>query len=186
MKTKIKSYGLWLILLSIMLSACKKEEEVTAENTENDYSFTATINGKEFEAKRKWEGWCDSGVPISLQSGYESKYKILFANDPDYPGLFIIEFPNGFVEGETYIIGQSSGGVYSETWVNAWFSHNNVLHYSHDNSGTITITDISDDGRVIKGVFEMTLYHEDYPQNDHILEVTNGKFWINLDKIPEH
>jgi len=187
MKTKLKRLGLFLILISALLSACKKEEE-TAETPDpyNDYSFLATINGKEFEAKRVIDGWCDSGIPINYVVGYESKYKRMSAKDPDYPGRLTIEFPNGFSKGESFTIGQSSAGTYHETWVNAWFSNNNVLHLSHDNSGTITITDISDDGRVIKGTFEMTLYHEDYPSNDHILEVTNGRFWIDLDKIPDH
>ena len=184
MKTKLKRLGLFIILISTLLSACKKEE--TEDDPYNDYSFLATINGREFEAKRVIDGWCDSGIPILVFGLPESKYKSISAKDPDYPGTIEIEFPNGFSKGETYTIGKSSGGVYSETWVNAWFSHDNVLHYSHDNSGTVTITDISDDGRVIKGTFEMTLYHEDYPSNDHILEVTNGRFWIDLDKIPDH
>ena len=188
MKTKIKRWSLFFIVISTLLSACKKEEETETLQTDpyNDYSFTATINGNEFEAKRKREGWYDSGIPINFVVGYESKYRRMSAKDPDFPGRLTIEFPNGFSKGETYTIGQSSAATYHETWVNAWFSHNNVLHYSHDNSGTVTITDISEDGRVIKGTFEMTLYHEDYPQNDHILEVTNGRFWINLDKIPDH
>ena len=186
MKTKFKRISLFLILTSFLLSACTKQEEKTEDNTENDYSFTALINGKKFEAKRKREGWCDSGIPILVFGLPESEFKDISANDPDYPGVFEIEFPNGFSEGDTYTIGQSSAATYHETWVNAWFSHNNVLHLSHDNSGTVTITDISDNGRVIKGTFEMTLYHEDYPQNDHIMQVTNGRFWINLDKIPDH
>lgn len=54
------------------------------------------------------------------------------------------------------------------------------LYYTHDGSGTVNITYLSEDKRKFKGTFEMTVYHED---TDAEIHITDGHFNINLDTL---
>ncbi len=55
-------------------------------------------------------------------------------------------------------------------------------YYTHDGSGTVNITYLSDNKRHFKGSFEMTVYHED---TNAEIQITDGHFNINLDTLNE-
>ena len=58
----------------------------------------------------------------------------------------------------------------------------NIDYYTHDGSGTVNITYLSEDKRKFKGTFEMTVYHEN---TNEPIEITDGHFNINLDTLNE-
>ena len=60
--------------------------------------------------------------------------------------------------------------------------YHHIHYYTHDGSGTVNITYLSDDKKHFKGTFQMTVYHED--TNEEI-QITDGHFNINLDTLNE-
>lgn len=58
--------------------------------------------------------------------------------------------------------------------------YHNINYYSHNGSGSVTVTHLSVDKRVFKGTFEITVYHEN---TDEPIEITEGHFNINLDTL---
>jgi hypothetical protein len=57
---------------------------------------------------------------------------------------------------------------------------NSINYYTHDGSGIINITYLSEDKRKFKGTFEMTVFHEITGQEK---QITEGHFNINLDTL---
>ena len=58
--------------------------------------------------------------------------------------------------------------------------YHSIAYYTHDNSGTVNITYLSENKRHFKGTFEMTVYQE----NTNVeKQITGGYFNINLDTL---
>ncbi len=55
-----------------------------------------------------------------------------------------------------------------------------INYYTHDGSGSVNITYLSEDKRKFIGTFEMTVYHE---STNQAIQITDGHFNINLDTL---
>ena len=118
--------------------------------------------------------FCTGGISLQL---YTTNMCILFyngihetgeitLNQSNYDACQVRDNHGFYVQSELW-----DDGVFHTTW-----------YYTHDGSGTVNITYLSEDKRKFKGTFEMTVYHEN---TNEPIEITDGHFNINLDTLNE-
>ena len=178
-----------IFLLVINFNSCKKKtEEKKNELPTGENTFYCYIDGELYVPKGS--DWAIPSIPDldTSQCDTITHSFILSAYNANYKKDVSLFFHNGISETGTITLMQSN---YDMCYVGD--NHGNLTvienehgvdvqkyYYTHDGSGTINITYLSDDKRHFKGTFQMTVYHEDTNAPIHI---TDGHFNINLNTL---
>jgi len=167
MKTKNTILFLSSLLLLLIGSSCEKDKDVKKE----ELSFSCHINGEKFAAELSPNeiGTEPTGQSLSFTiyddyfnvESSDSNYFIYIAIINPTIGTFDLNISHG-------LFGLSDPNILNH----AIIKFNDTLYVSNENSGSVTITNISDTN--IEGTFEFTLYNEN--NNSDVLTITNGKF----------
>ena len=177
----------YLALVSILLlsltTSCKKPEPEqqlpTGENTMYYYIDgelyipKASSNGGIYSPAISY-GYCGAehitfeintnfGIDIHFEGGI-NKTGVITLNQSNYDSCQVFENHANYATTELW-----NDGIYHTTW-----------YYTHDGTGTVNITYLSDNKRHFIGTFEMTVYHENTGVEKHI---TDGHFNINIDTL---
>ena len=172
-----------IFLLVINFNSCKKKtEEKKNELPTGENTFYCYIDGELYLPKG--DGWAIPKIPgLNFSNCLDWVSFDIYAGNVDIKRDINLHFHNGISETGTITLMQSN---YDMCYVGD--NHGNLTvienehgvdvqkyYYTHDGSGAINITYLSDDKRHFKGTFEMTVYHEDTNAPIHI---TDGHFNI--------
>jgi len=180
MKKTIYYFVLVGMVIFSIASSCKKPTKTEEQLPTGENTLYCYVDGNLYIPKT---GNSVPPVPAIYYSGCPNDSSFLItARD------ITLYFYNGIIQTGSIFLNQSnfdaclvhsSHGYYTKEEVN-----NGIIftkfYYTHDGSGTIKITYLSNDKRKFKGTFEMTVYHEDTNEEIHI---TDGHFNINLDTL---
>ena len=176
----------YLALISIILlstaSSCTDDEPTEPQLPTGENTMYYYVDGKLYIPKSSG-GFLEPYTPaIRFSNCNDDSYNIGTLN------LFF-HFYNGITQIEEITLNQShydscqvfdNHGNYGKKESNKNGVMITKYYYTHNGSGTVNITYLSENKRHFKGTFDMTVYHEDTNEEIHI---TNGHFNINLDTL---
>jgi len=177
MKKLIYHFVLLSILIVSTATSCNKPDEPTLPTGENTMYYyvdgNLTIPKGDLFYRAIGYSICDTDSPTFDLTTFKLNY----------------HFYNGIQQIGYITLNQSNSDSCQTNNNNAYYSTketdedgniNSINYYTHDGSGIINITYLSENKRQFKGTFEMTVYHEVTGQEK---QITEGHFNINLDTL---
>jgi hypothetical protein len=168
------------LMVFLTVSSCKKQSETEEKLPTGENTLYCYIDNKLYIPE---PGNSIPPVPAIYYSGCSdnSSFSIVGRD-------ITLFFYNGITHTGSIVLNQSHYDICQVFDNHAYYTKkenvNGVLlsklYYTHNGSGTVNITYLSDDKRKFKGTFKMTVYHEDTNAEIHI---TGGHFNINLDTL---
>ena len=190
-----------LFFLFLALSSCSKNND-TPQTPQDQLPQITTIgantagciiNGKVLIPKNEEQQFGGSpayglqrysGVHFGSTNG-DDYYAVQIVNKKDKGGGFIyLQLPNLINGIGNYIINQSNNEFYMDGPNNPHVivkTYDGVnlgkVYLSGSNSGIIKITKFDFPNRIVSGIFNLTVYNKDNP--NETIEITDGRFYIN-------
>ncbi len=182
MKTIIYYFVLASVVIFSTASSCKKPTETEEQLPTGENTLYCYVDGGLYIPKTG-----DSTPPVP------AIYFSLCTDETSFllgAGDLVLFFQNGITQIGSITLNQSHYDVCQVRDNHAYYAKKEnmngtfltKLYYTHDGSGTVNITYLSEDKRKFKGTFEMTVYHEN---TNEPIEITDGHFNINLDTLNE-
>lgn len=182
MKKTIYYFVLFSTLMLLTALSCKKQIEPEEQLPSGENTMYYYVNGELYIPKdSNIGGWYAPAIGYGICLDGIS-FDISTIN-------LLIHFYNGIQQSGTITLNQShydmcqvfeNHAFYGQKELGSDGVYHNIDYYTHDGSGLVNITYLSEDKRKFKGTFEMTVYHED---TDAEIHITDGHFSINLDTL---
>ncbi len=172
---KFSSYTLLtLAVLSLSFPACKKSSGGSGSggnNTNSEYYFTATVNGKAFNANVSNNTLNTPVLAALTGSGSATLVLVLGIQAANKDSsAFAIVFPQNITLNKTVVFNPSQymAGVYAPNATSTYATSKNT-----NSDDSLTVTSFDKSAKVIEGTFKGTFY---LSTGTGTVKVTDGKF----------
>ena len=183
MKKTIYYFVLFSTFMLLTALSCKKQIEPEEQLPSGENTMYYYVNGELYIPRDKnIGGMYAPAIGYSICDVNSSTFSLRTIN-------LMLFFYEGIHETGSITLNQShydtcqvhdNHAYYGQKELGSDGVYHNIDYFTHDGSGTVNITYLSEDKRKFKGTFEMTVYHED---TDAEIHITDGHFNINLDTL---